>query len=54
MDNFFAYESINDLKVQGLDYKWLKECDKPSHLLKGLDLLEEDGKLNIFFNMTFY
>ena len=36
--------SIHDININNIDYKWLKKCDKTSHLKRALKILHEDGK----------
>jgi len=42
-----AFNSINDIKINTIDYKWLQNCEKPSHLKRALKVLHEDGNHNL-------
>ena len=46
----FTYDSINDIKINNIDYKWLEECNKIPHLQRALKVLKDDGKLNVLFS----
>ena len=36
-------ESIYDININNIDYKWLEKCEKTSHLKRALKILHEDG-----------
>ena len=37
------YTSLEDIKLESIDFKWIQEAKKISHLKKAIRLIEMDG-----------